>query len=260
MFLFINCERKKNSSNNIKKYNPVNNTIPLNYTESDNLICLKEAQSDEKLYNYFYEMYNDDSLIEKYKKHYNEYLRFKKDTTEFRKTPDIFLKWLKEKINSKNNLRIYVIHYRPTQCDPIFIGYVEIEHQNNSSYYQFDDYSSKIEITINNCKKGYLSNLFDTLVKYENTKTDYESPLPGIIDFNLGNVTKYEKNCITTSSMSLHFSNRRYLQTALLSRKIYNLFYLHKEGLALDSIYAIEKHTTDSLQNVIANYKIIYHE
>ena len=235
MFLFINCERKKNSSNNIKKYNPVNNTIPLNYTESDNLICLKEAQSDEKLYNYFYEMYNDDSLIEKYKKHYNEYLRFKKDTTEFRKTPDIFLKWLKEKINSKNNLRIYVIHYRPTQCDPIFIGYVEIEHQNNSSYYQFDDYSSKIEITINNCKKGYLSNLFDTLVKYE-------------------------KNCITTSSMSLHFSNRRYLQTALLSRKIYNLFYLHKEGLALDSIYAIEKHTTDSLQNVIANYKIIYHE
>jgi hypothetical protein len=205
-------------------------------------------------------MYFDDTLIKKYRRYYSELIKIESDTSRIQNS---LIKWIKSKIKQPDNIRIYFAKYTWTQCEPSTFTFIEIEHKNNSSYYEFDVSSTKPDITINNCKKGYLSNIFDTLVNYSNIKLNVEKPLPRVFNeingIFISHVCKYEKDDITTAQF-LKYSDSRLLQVRCISERLRSLFDLKKSGLDLDSIYTIEKRQTDSLEQVIANYRTIFKE
>ncbi len=198
-------------------------------------------------------MYSDDTLIERIKKHYTEKLNFERDTSKNDNTNvysrTAFIKtWLKRQLINPINKRIFIEEsYQSGEIASVYFN-VEIEHENNSSYYLFQNDLTKPSLVLENYKKGYISNLFDTLVKYNNTKIDKERPLPWIIDDNNPEVvSKFEKNYITTARC-LQFSNRRYKQIGYLSSRIDSIIYRKETGLDIDSISRINQVYIDSFR------------
>lgn len=254
IFTLLCCKENKKSNHTEKMYEPIANSVQFDLKESDTTIALKWIQSDEILYNYFYKMYKDDSLIKLIKKAQNERLEYERKYA----IREPFVKWLKKQAINLEKDKVFISE-KHFEGEVYYITYyIEIEYPNNSSYYVFENKFSDPIFKMYNGKKGYIKNLFDTLVEYENIKIEKEKPLHRIITGDIPwVVSKFEKNYVTTAR-NLQFSNKRYTQLAYLSSRLDSVTYRQQTGMDLDSIKYLQKREMDSLELRIQNHQNIY--